>query len=45
MLNRFRDVFASSRRHDVRYVVIGGVAAVLHSVPRATFDVVLEGGL
>ena len=39
MLNRFRDVFASLRRHDVRYVVIGGVAAVLHGVPRATFDV------
>jgi len=39
MLNRFRDVFESLRRHDVRYVVIGGVAAVLHGVPRATFDV------
>jgi len=24
--------------HDVRYVVIGGIAAVLHGVPRATFD-------
>jgi len=25
-------------RHNVRYVVIGGIAAVLHGVPRATFD-------
>jgi hypothetical protein len=24
--------------HDVRYVVIGGIAAVLYGVPRATFD-------
>jgi predicted nucleotidyltransferase len=39
MLNRFRDVFESLKRHDVKYVVIGGVAAVLHGVPRATFDV------
>lgn len=38
MLNRLKDVFASLRRHDVRYVVIGGIAAVLHGVPRATFD-------
>ncbi|MFN0198132.1 MAG: DUF6036 family nucleotidyltransferase [Planctomycetaceae bacterium] len=38
MLNRLRDVFASLQSHDVRYVVIGGIAAVLHGVPRATFD-------
>jgi hypothetical protein len=38
MLNRLKDVFASFQRHDVRYVVIGGIAAVLHGVPRATFD-------
>jgi predicted nucleotidyltransferase len=25
--------------HDVRYVVIGGVAAIVHGVPRTTFDV------
>jgi hypothetical protein len=31
-------VFASLQRHDVRYVVIGGIASVLHGVPRATFD-------
>ncbi len=38
MLNQLRDVFESLQRHDVRYVVIGGIAAILHGVPRATFD-------
>jgi len=36
MLNRLQDVFASFQRHEVRYLVIGGIAAVLHGVPRAT---------
>jgi len=31
-------VFASFQKHNVRYLVIGGIAAVLHGVPRATFD-------
>ncbi len=38
MLNRLTDVFASFRRHQVKYLVIGGIAVVLHGVPRATFD-------
>jgi len=38
MLNRLQDVFKSFQRHDVKYVVIGGIASVLHGVPRATFD-------
>lgn len=38
MLNRLRDVFRCFEHHDVHYVVIGGIAAVLHGVPRATFD-------
>lgn len=38
MLNRLKDVFASFERHDVHYLVIGGIAAILHGVPRATFD-------
>jgi len=38
MLNQLRDVFACFQKHDVRYLVIGGIAAVLHGVPRATFD-------
>jgi len=32
-------LFACLERHDVRYVLVGGLAAVLHGVPRATFDV------
>lgn len=38
MLNLLGDVFASFQKHDVRYLVIGGIAAVMHGVPRATFD-------
>lgn len=38
MLNRLQAVFASLEAHECEYVVIGGIAAVLHGVPRATFD-------
>ncbi len=38
MLNRLKSVFKSFESHDVRYVVIGGVAVILHGVPRSTFD-------
>ncbi len=38
MLNRLKGVFASFQRHEVKYLVIGGIAAILHGVPRATFD-------
>ncbi len=38
MLNRLTGVFASFQEHEVKYLVIGGIAAVLHGVPRATFD-------
>jgi len=38
MLNLLKDVFSSLQRHKVRYIVIGEIAAVLHGVPRATFD-------
>ena len=38
MLKRLQSVFASLRSHDVKYVVIGGIAAIAHGVPRATFD-------
>lgn len=38
MLNLLQGVFASFQKHEVRYVVIGCIAAVLHGVPRATFD-------
>ena len=44
MLNRLLDVFRSFQRHDVKYVVIGGIAAILHGVPRTTFylDILIE---
>ena len=44
MLNRLQDVFKSFQRHDVKYVVIGGIACILHGVPRATFnfDILIE---
>lgn len=38
MLNRYRDVFKSLSAHEVRYLVIGGIAAIVHGVPRMTFD-------
>ncbi len=38
MLNRLTDVFKSFQKHEVKYVVIGGIASILHGVPRATFD-------
>ena len=38
MLDQLQTVFASLQRNDVKYVVIGGIAAVLYGVPRATFD-------
>ncbi len=38
MLNRLKDVFRSFASHDVRYLVIGGIASILYGVPRATFD-------
>ena len=39
MLARLPDVFRCLHAHDVRYVVIGGIAAIVHGVPRTTFDV------
>ncbi len=38
MLNQLQDVFKSLENHEVKYLVIGGIAAILHGVPRATFD-------
>ena len=38
MLNQLQGVFSSFQKHEVKYVVIGGIASVLHGVPRATFD-------
>lgn len=38
MINRLTGIFSHLERHKVRYVVMGGIAVVLHGVPRATFD-------
>jgi tRNA nucleotidyltransferase/poly(A) polymerase len=38
MLNQLRGVYSSLHKHQVKYVTIGGIAAILHGVPRATFD-------
>ncbi len=38
MLNLYRDVFKSFHENDVKYVEIGGIASILHGVPRTTFD-------
>ena len=38
MLDQLQSVFASFQKNDVRYLVVGGIAAVLYGVPRATFD-------
>jgi len=38
MLNQLRGVYSSLHKHQVKYVTIGGIAAILYGVPRATFD-------
>jgi hypothetical protein len=38
MLDQLQTVFASFQKNDVKYLLIGGIAAVLYGVPRATFD-------
>jgi hypothetical protein len=38
MLNQLKGVYSSLHKHKVKYITIGGIAAVLHGVPRATFD-------
>jgi hypothetical protein len=38
MLDQLQIVFASLQKYKVKYLVIGGIAAVLYGVPRATFD-------
>ena len=38
MLDQDQGVFKCLNANEVKYVIIGGIAAVLHGVPRATFD-------
>ncbi len=39
MATQYRELFAMLSRHRVEYVVIGGVAMVLHGAPINTLDV------
>ena len=39
MLDKILNLFKCLSDHDVKYVVIGGVAAMVHGLPRSTFDV------
>lgn len=39
MITRSKGLFACLKKNRVRYVVIGGVAAILHGVPRMTGDI------
>jgi len=36
---RYLDVLASLNRNRVRYVVVGGMAVIMHGVPRTTKDI------
>ena len=39
VFDRFLDLFRDLERHDVEYILIGGLAVVLHGFPRFTEDV------
>jgi len=38
LINQLQGVFRCLEKHDVKYVVIGGIASILYGVPRTTFD-------
>lgn len=38
MLNRLKGIFESFQKNEVKCLVMGGIAAILYGVPRATFD-------
>lgn len=38
-MNLFRELFSALSRANVRYLVVGGVAANLHGIERATGDI------
>jgi hypothetical protein len=38
MFSNLHRVFSCFHEHNVKYVVIGGVAAIIHGVPRLTLD-------
>lgn len=38
MTPSFREILAVLNHHEVEYIVVGGVAAVIHGAPTTTFD-------
>lgn len=45
MDNIFHKIFLALHKYDVQYILIGGLALILHGIPRSTFDsdiVILE---
>jgi hypothetical protein len=38
MINKLTEVFRFFQEHNVKYLIIGGIAANIHGVPRSTFD-------
>ena len=38
MTTKFSDILETLNRHRVDYIVVGGVAAVIHGAPTTTFD-------
>lgn len=38
MINQLQGVFRCLEKHNVRYLIIGGIASILYGVPRTTFD-------
>jgi len=38
-MSRFTEILESLERHGVEYVVVGGLAAVIHGAPVLTMDI------
>jgi len=38
LINQLQGVFRCLEKHNVRYLIIGGIASILYGVPRTTFD-------
>lgn len=41
----YEEVLKSFRKHGVKYLIVGGMAAYLHGVPRTTFDMDIAADL
>jgi len=38
MTHSFREILRVPSQHEVEFIVVGGVAAVIHGAPTAAFD-------